>query len=74
MCKKPWTLRINTGIGALVVTVQRMDILRKDLNALYDNKLLSIINKGKIELAPSVMEYYKFSKAKVGGETAAAKG
>lgn len=51
-----------------------MDILRKDLNAFYDNKLLSITNKGPIELAPSVMEYYKFWKAKVGGETAAAKG
>jgi hypothetical protein len=34
-------------------------LLRKDLHALYDNKLLWITDEGKVELASSVMEHYK---------------
>lgn len=41
-------------------------LLRKDLHALYDNKLLWITDEGKVELASSVMEHYKsFSETRI---------
>lgn len=41
-------------------------LLRKDLHALYDNKLLWISDEGKVELDSSVMEHYKqFAGAKI---------